>query len=82
FHQSHQVFITTGVQKDISLPRQHALIHYPNGIELFGSPNGTCSSQTEAKHIKVVILVKETWQRSNHNKPLHQMIQTISQMDK
>jgi hypothetical protein len=58
FHEYHKVFITTGVCKNISLPRQHALMHYVDGIELFGSPNGMCSSQTEAKHIKAV---KEPW---------------------
>ena len=46
---------------------------------LFGSPNGLCSSITEAKHIKAV---KEPWRRSNRNNPLPQMLQTITQMEK
>ncbi len=44
FHQFWQIFITTGARKDFSLPCQHALMHYPNAIELWGSPNGTCTS--------------------------------------
>ena len=46
---------------------------------LFGSPNGLCSSITEAKHIKAV---KEPWRRSNRNNPLPQMLQTITRMEK
>ena len=54
-------------------------MHYPNAIELFGSPNGTCTSQTEAKHKDAV---KEPWRRSNHNRPIMQMVQTITRLDK
>jgi hypothetical protein len=79
FHEFRKIFITTGVRKDISLPRQHALMHYPDAIELFGSPNGTCSSQTEAKHIPVV---KKPWRRSSRHKPLPQMLRTITRLDK
>jgi hypothetical protein len=79
FHRLRQIFIATGVREDVSLPRQHALMHYPDGIEMFGSPNGTCTSQTEAKHIPVV---KDPWRRSSRNDPLHQMLQTISCLDK
>jgi hypothetical protein len=46
---------------------------------MFGSPNGTFSSQTEAKHIQVV---KEPWQQSSCNNPLPQMLKTINHMDK
>jgi hypothetical protein len=79
FHTFRQIFITTGVRKDVSLPRQHSLMHYPEAIERFGSPNGTCSSQTEAKHI---LVVKKPWQRSSHKDPLPQMIGTITRLDK
>ena len=78
FHQLRQIFIAT-VREDISLPRQHALMHYPDGIEMFGSPNGTCTSQTEAKHIPVV---KEPWRRSSRNDLLRQMLETISRLNK
>jgi hypothetical protein len=79
FHQLWQVFITKEVWKDFSLPCQHSLMHYLNAIEKFGSPNGTCTSQTEAKHKSAV---KEPWRRSNRNKPLPQMILTITRLDK
>ncbi|KAJ7874543.1 hypothetical protein B0H14DRAFT_3083419 [Mycena olivaceomarginata] len=61
----------TGVRDDISLPRQHALVHYVPSIKLFGSPNGLCSSITESKHIKAV---KEPWRRSSRYKALPQML--------
>jgi len=48
-------------------------------IRLFGAPNGLCSSITEAKHIKAV---KEPWRRSNHNKPLKQILLTNQHLDK
>jgi len=58
FHHLQQVFINAGVHVSVSLPRQHALLHYPDSIVLFGSLNGLCSSIMEAKHIKAV---KEPW---------------------
>jgi len=79
FHWLQLIFVTTGVRKDISLPWQHTLMHYPKAIEWFGSPNSTCTSQTKAKHKKAV---KEPWCWSNHNKPLLQMVQTITCLDK
>ncbi|KAJ7242405.1 hypothetical protein B0H12DRAFT_1326085 [Mycena haematopus] len=42
FHQYRAIFIECGVRTDISLPRQHSLVHYPRSIQLFGSPNGLC----------------------------------------
>ena len=79
FHHHRDIFIQCGVRVDISLPRQHALTHYPRSIRLFGSPNGLCSSMTESKHIKAV---KEPWRRSSRYKALVQMLRTNSRMDK
>ena len=79
FHNLRRVFIDAGVRSSISLPRQHALIHYLTSIPLFGSPNGLCSSITESKHIKAV---KEPWRRSSRYKALIQMLQTITRLDK
>jgi len=79
FHRLRQVFIDTGVHVSVSLPRQHALVHYPESIVLFGLPNGLCSSITEAKHIKAV---KEPWRRSSRNNTLPQMVEMVSHMEK
>lgn len=79
FHELRCVFITEGVRESISLPRQHALVHYLTSIPLFGSPNGLCSSITESKHIKAV---KEPWRRSSRFKALIQMLRTIIRLDK
>ena len=79
FHHHREIFIQTGVRKDISLPCQHALKHYPRGICLFGSPNSLCSSMTESKHIKAV---KEPWRRSGRFNALSQMLRTNSRLDK
>lgn len=79
FHHYRQIFIETGVRTDISLPRQHSLMHYVRSIRLFGSPNGLCSSITESKHIKAV---KEPWRRSNRYNALSQMLRTLSRLDK
>jgi hypothetical protein len=58
FYQYHIIFQTTGVRepglKGFSIPRQHAMKHYPELIVAFGAPNGLCSSMTENKHIKAV----------------------------
>ncbi|THV01579.1 hypothetical protein K435DRAFT_654927, partial [Dendrothele bispora CBS 962.96] len=78
FHQFRQVFIREGVRETISLPRQHAMVHYPNGIVLYGAPNGLCSSITESKHIESV---KETWRRASPKDPLPQMLKTITRLD-
>ena len=79
FHDLRDVFIEAGVRTSVSLPRQHSLSHYVRKIELFGSPNGICSSITESLHIRAV---KEPWRRSNRFEPLPQMMKTISRLDK
>lgn len=79
FHKLRNVFTDTGVRTNISLPRQHALSHYYAMIQLFGSPNGICSSITESKHIKAV---KEPWRRSSRFKALAQMLRNILRMEK
>ena len=81
FHRYREFFVgTAGVKGDcISLPQQHSLVHYLRSIQLFGSPNGLCSSITESKHIKAV---KEPWRRSSRYKALTQMLKTISRLDK
>ena len=74
FHKFHVIFETTGVRPhEISLPRQHSLVHYASLVRLFGAPNGLCLSLTESKHIRAV---KEPWRRSNRNQPLGQMLVT------
>ncbi|KAF8203408.1 hypothetical protein K438DRAFT_1964892 [Mycena galopus ATCC 62051] len=79
FHQYRAAFIDCGLRTDISLPRQHSLVHYIPSIILFGSPNGLCSSITESKHIKAV---KEPWRRSSRYKALAQMLVTLTRLDK
>ncbi|TFY78106.1 hypothetical protein EWM64_g5904 [Hericium alpestre] len=80
FHLHRMVFIDEGLRPDgISLPCQHALLHYVSAIRLFGSPNGLCSSITESKHIRAV---KKPWRRSSHNKPLGQIIRTNTRLSK
>jgi len=78
FHQYREIFISTGVRKHFSLPRQHSMVHYYSLIRLFGAPNGLCSSITESMHIRAV---KEPWRRSNRNQALGQMIVTNQRLD-
>ncbi|KAF8958618.1 hypothetical protein BDZ97DRAFT_1841060 [Flammula alnicola] len=80
FHKHRKIFEDEGIRPDgLSLPRQHSLVHYKTVIQLFGSPNGLCSSITESKHIKAV---KEPWRRSSHYKALGQMLLTNQRLDK
>ena len=81
FHQYWEVFRTGEfpVVNTFSLPRQHAAKHHPELIQLFGAPNGLCSSITECKHIKAV---KEPWHRSNRFNTLGQMLLTNQHLDK
>jgi hypothetical protein len=79
FHELRNIFIAEGVCVTISLPQQHALSHYYKAIQLFGSPNGLCSSITESKHI---VAVKEPWRRSSRNKALSQMLLILVRMSK
>ncbi|KAJ8489758.1 hypothetical protein ONZ45_g13445 [Pleurotus djamor] len=78
FHTLRQIFIAADIRSDFALPRQHSLMHYCDGIELFGSPNGLCTSITEAKHIPVI---KQPWRRSSRKEPLPQMLRTITRME-
>lgn len=80
FHQSREIFVTTGVRDPDSVPpRQHALMHYPKLIRDFGAPNGLCSSITESQHI---VSVKDPWRRSNRYNALGQMLTTNQRSDK
>jgi len=79
FHKQRIIFLESGVRIDFNLPRQHSLDHYRRNIQLFGAPNGLCSSITESKHIKAV---KEPWRRSNHFQALGQMLVTNQRIDK
>jgi hypothetical protein len=80
FHENRTIFFDHGVRPTgFSLPRQHSLMHYVRSIQLFGSPNGLCSSITESKHIKAV---KEPWRRSSHFQALGQMLLTNQWLDK
>ena len=78
FHQYREVFIDSGVREDFLMPRQHSIMHYHSLIQLFGAPNGLCSSITESKHIRAV---KEPWRRSNRNEALGQMLVTNQRLD-
>ena len=79
FHELRQIFIWAGVRVNFALPRQHALSHYYRGVQLFGSPNGLCSSITESKHITAV---KEPWRRSNRFEATSQMLTTTTRTEK
>ncbi|KAJ6468111.1 hypothetical protein C8R47DRAFT_1302846 [Mycena vitilis] len=79
FHFHREIFIQTGVRVDISLPRQHSLVHYEPSIRSFGTANGLCSSITESKHIKAV---KEPWRRSSRYNALMQMLRTVCRLDR
>ena len=78
FHSFREVFAPIRGTNGFSLPRQHAIIHYPALIRLFGAPNGVCTSITESKHIRAV---KEPWRRSNRNAALFQMLTTNQRLD-
>ena len=79
FHRYREVFKTTGVASTFSLPRQHSVKHYPELIQLFGTPNGLCSSITENKHIAAV---KKPYHQSNKHKALGQILVTNQRLDK
>ena len=79
YHIEREIFVECGIRGDFNLPRQHALLHYRALIQMFGAPNGLCSSITESKHIKAV---KQPWCRSSRNEPLGQMLLINQRLDK
>ena len=79
YHDLRPIFLEVGLPISLSMPRQHALSHFYDGIHLFGSPNGLCSSITESKHIHAV---KIPWRMSSRYRALTQMLKTIQRMDK
>ncbi|KAI0351062.1 hypothetical protein OH77DRAFT_1506733 [Trametes cingulata] len=80
FHKLRIVFEEAEVRLDgFALPRQHALVHYIRSIQLFGSPNGLCSSITESRHISAV---KQPWRDSSKHNPLGQIIRKITRLAK
>jgi len=79
FHSYCEVFQNANVITTFSLPRQHAMKHYPYLIRQFGAPNGLCSSITESKHIKAV---KRPYRRTNCFQALGQMLVINQRLDK
>lgn len=80
FKDKRKVFETLQIHPNgISIPRIHALQHYHEVIQLFGAPNGLCSSITESKHIEAV---KKPWRRSNKHNALDQMLTTNQRSSK
>jgi hypothetical protein len=79
FHANRVIFEDVGIRSGFSLPRQHSVKHFRLLIQMFGAPNGLCSSITESKHIKAV---KEPYRRSSHFEALGQMLLTNQRIDK
>lgn len=79
YHMERIIFEKARVRNNFNLPQQHSLHHYRRSIQLFGAPNGLCSSITESKHIKAV---KEPWRRSSCFQALGQMLVTNQRIDK
>ncbi|KAH9846008.1 hypothetical protein C2E23DRAFT_872599 [Lenzites betulinus] len=80
FHQLRDVFEVAGIRPDgFVLPCQHALVHYVRSIQLFGSPNGLCSSITESRHITAV---KKPWRSSSRHNSLGQIIRKNTRLSK
>ena len=79
FHAYRVIFEDIGIRNHFSLPRQHSVKHFRLLIQMFGAPNGLCSSITKSKHIKAV---KEPYRRSSHFEALGQMLLTNQRIDK
>jgi hypothetical protein len=79
FHANRVIFEDLGVCNNFSLPRQHSVKHFWLLIQMYGAPNGLCSSITESKHIKAV---KEPYRQSSHFEALGQMLLTNQRSDK
>jgi hypothetical protein len=80
FYHHRQVFQRLNIRPTgFSFPRMHSMKHFKPGLFLFGSGNGICTSITENKHIAAV---KEPWRRSSKNKPMLEMLKTISRLNK
>ncbi|KAI5991334.1 hypothetical protein EDC04DRAFT_2531043, partial [Pisolithus marmoratus] len=79
FYWYCEVFKALGVVTTFSLPQQHALKHYKQLIQLFGTPNGLCLSITELKHVKAV---KKPYWHMNGYCALGQMLLINQCLDK
>lgn len=79
FHDARSIFLELGIRDHFNLPRQHSVQHYRLLIQMFGAPNGLCSSITESKHIDAV---KDAWRRSSRNHPLGEMLLINQRIDK
>ena len=83
FHMYCVIFQQLGVwdptSSGLSLPHQHAMVHYQRHIENFGALNGLGSSITESKHI---VAVKCPWHWSSHYNPINQIMLINQQMEK
>lgn len=80
FHTNKKIFINLSYQEDLlDLPKLHSLQHYIDTIHQVGALGGVSTEEFKHTHIESS---KLPWARSNHYKPIPQMIHHVEQKEK
>ena len=70
FHDNKEIIIELNIREHFNIPKVHALIHYVDCIELFGSADGYNTESPERLHID---FAKEAYRASNKRDYVEQM---------
>ncbi|KAI0040841.1 hypothetical protein FA95DRAFT_1502225 [Auriscalpium vulgare] len=79
FHANKAVFQRLGIRKDFNLPKLHALLHYVDSIELFGTTDGYNTEATERLHIDYA---KDAYRSTNHKDVYPQMTKWLERRER
>ncbi|KAI0040234.1 hypothetical protein FA95DRAFT_1503142 [Auriscalpium vulgare] len=77
FHQNKAIFATLGI--NLELPKLHAMLHYAESIELFGTTDNYNTEYTERLHID---LAKQAYRATNHKDEYPQMTTWLIRKEK
>lgn len=79
FHAHKSYFVNIGVRDNLNLPKLHALCHYVESIENFGTTDNYNTEMFERLHID---FAKEGWRATNQRDEFPQMVQWLSRQEK
>ncbi|KIJ09125.1 hypothetical protein PAXINDRAFT_87903, partial [Paxillus involutus ATCC 200175] len=79
FHANKEIFVDLGVRTQFNLPKLHALRHYVQMIQLFGTTDNYSTEYTERLHID---LAKDAYRATNHKDEYTQMTQWLERREK
>ncbi|KIY60818.1 hypothetical protein CYLTODRAFT_460385 [Cylindrobasidium torrendii FP15055 ss-10] len=78
WRQNKHIFLDLNIQEDFLIPKIHSLVHYVDGIRLFGMTNNFNMEMFERLHIE---FAKNGWRASNRRDEFPQMTEWVTRQE-